>query len=151
MNQTNFKQLALPSSIIRALDEMGFENATEIQAQSIPLIQAGYDVVGRSQTGTGKTAAFGIPAISKIDTDEIKRSVQVLLLCPTRELAVQAADEIKKIAKYTDGIKAVAVYGHFHGPGGPGSRMDGHLRTGNPVRSYCLRPGKRRGCWHRQG
>ena len=100
MNQTNFKQLGLPANILRALEEMGFENATEIQAQSIPLIQMGYDVVGRSQTGTGKTAAFGIPAISKIDTEEEKRSVQVLLLCPTRELAVQAADEIKKIAKF---------------------------------------------------
>ena len=128
MNQTNFKQLALPSSIIRALDEMGFENATEIQAQSIPLIQAGYDVVGRSQTGTGKTAAFGIPAISKIDTTEAKRSVQVLLLCPTRELAVQAADEIKKISKYTDGIKAVAVYG-----GAPIERQILQLKSANIV------------------
>jgi ATP-dependent RNA helicase DeaD len=88
----------------------------------------GYDVVGRSQTGTGKTAAFGIPAISKIDTAEEKRSVQVLLLCPTRELAVQAADEIKKIAKYTDGIKVVAVYG-----GAPMDRQIMQLRSANIV------------------
>lgn len=128
MNQTNFKQLGLPQQILRALEEMGFENATDIQAQSIPLIQMGYDVVGRSQTGTGKTAAFGIPAISKIDTTEEKRSVQVLLLCPTRELAVQAADEIKKIAKYTDGIKAVAVYG-----GAPIERQIMQLRNANIV------------------
>ena len=128
MNQVNFKQLGLPAQTLRALEEMGFENATEIQAQSIPLIQMGYDVVGRSQTGTGKTAAFGIPAISKIDTTEEKRTVQVLLLCPTRELAVQAADEIKKIAKYTDGIKVVAVYG-----GAPMDRQIMQLRSANIV------------------
>lgn len=128
MNQVNFKQLGLSAQILRALDEMGFENATEIQAQSIPLIQMGYDVVGRSQTGTGKTAAFGIPAIEKIDTTEEKRSVQTLLLCPTRELAVQAADEIKKIAKYTDGVKVVAVYG-----GAPMDRQIMQLRNANVV------------------
>ncbi len=128
MDPINFKQLALPAQTLRALEEMGFENATEIQAQSIPLIQMGYDVVGRSQTGTGKTAAFGIPAINMIDTTEEKRSVQVLLLCPTRELAVQAADEIKKIAKYTDGIKVVAVYG-----GAPMDRQIMQLRNANIV------------------
>ena len=128
MDQINFKQLGLPAPTLRALEEMGFENATEIQAQSIPLIQMGYDVVGRSQTGTGKTAAFGIPAINMIDTTEEKRSVQVLLLCPTRELAVQAADEIKKIAKYTDGIKVVAVYG-----GAPMDRQIIQLRNANIV------------------
>lgn len=128
MDQINFKQLGLPAPTLRALEEMGFENATEIQAQSIPLIQMGYDVVGRSQTGTGKTAAFGIPAINMIDTTEEKRSVQVLLLCPTRELAVQAADEIKKIAKYTDGIKVVAVYG-----GAPMDRQIMQLRNANIV------------------
>ncbi|MGN0663586.1 MAG: DEAD/DEAH box helicase [Negativibacillus sp.] len=128
MNQINFKQLGLPAPILRALEEMGFENATEIQAQSIPLIQMGYDVVGRSQTGTGKTAAFAIPAIGKIQNGEEKRSVQVLLLCPTRELAVQAADEIKKIAKYTEGVKAVAVYG-----GAPIERQILQLRNANIV------------------
>ena len=128
MDPINFKQLGLPAQTLRALEEMGFENATEIQAQSIPLIQMGYDVVGRSQTGTGKTAAFGIPAISMIDTHEEKRSVQVLLLCPTRELAVQAADEIKKISKYTDGIKVVAVYG-----GAPMDRQIMQLRSANVV------------------
>ncbi len=128
MEKTNFKQLGLPANTLRALEEMGFEYATDIQAQSIPLIQMGYDVVGRSQTGTGKTAAFGIPAINMIDNAEEKRSVQVLLLCPTRELAVQAADEIKKIAKYTDGIKAVAVYG-----GAPIERQIMQLRNANIV------------------
>ena len=128
MDPINFKQLGLPAQTLRALEEMGFENATEIQAQSIPLIQMGYDVVGRSQTGTGKTAAFGIPAINMIDTTEEKRSVQVLLLCPTRELAVQATDEIKKISKYTDGIKVVAVYG-----GAPMDRQIMQLRNANIV------------------
>ncbi len=128
MNQTNFMELGLSEPILRALKDMGFEYATDIQAQSIPLIQAGYDVVGRSQTGTGKTAAFGIPAIEKIVTKEEKRSVQVLLLCPTRELAVQAAEEIKKISRYTEGIKAVAVYG-----GAPIDRQILQLRSANIV------------------
>ena len=128
MSEILFKQLNLSANVLRALEDMGFTHATEIQAQSIPLIQAGYDVVGRSQTGTGKTAAFGIPAIEKIAAGEEKRTVQVLLLCPTRELAVQAADQIKKIAKYTDGIKAVPVYG-----GAPIERQIMQLRQANIV------------------
>ncbi len=128
MNDILFQQLNLSPNVLRALEDMGFTHATEIQAQSIPLIQAGYDVVGRSQTGTGKTAAFGIPAIERLAAGKEKRGVQVLLLCPTRELAVQAADEIKKIAKYAEGIKAVAVYG-----GAPIERQIMQLRQANIV------------------
>lgn len=128
MNQTSFVQLNLPAGILRAVEEIGFTYATDIQAQSIPLIQAGYDVVGRSQTGTGKTAAFGIPAIAKVDTAQERRTVQVLLLCPTRELAVQACGEIKKLSKYTDGIKAVPVYG-----GAPIERQITALKQANLV------------------
>ena len=106
MNPVAFADLTLTSGIRRAVEEMGFDTATDIQAQSIPLIQTGRDVIGRSQTGTGKTLAFGIPAIECIDTISEKRtSAQVLILCPTRELAVQACEEIRKLARYTPGIR----------------------------------------------
>lgn len=128
MNPVSFSELNLTPEILRAVEEMGFQNATEIQSKSIPMIYDGQDVVGRSQTGTGKTAAFGIPAINIIDTAEDKRSIQVLLLCPTRELAVQACDEVRKLAKYTPSVKAVAVYG-----GAPIERQISQLRFANIV------------------
>ncbi|MDR0883285.1 MAG: DEAD/DEAH box helicase [Oscillospiraceae bacterium] len=102
--------MGLSDDVIRAVEDMGFEEATHIQSQSIPLILAGRDVIGHSQTGTGKTAAFSIPALEKIDPTQHK-TVQVLILCPTRELAVQACDEIRKFAKYKQGIKAVPIFG----------------------------------------
>jgi len=110
MQTTDFSAMQLSDEMMRAISDIGFEEATGIQAQSIPLILAGRDVIGHSQTGTGKTAAFSIPAIEKIDTDQ-KRAIQVLILCPTRELAVQACDEIRKFAKYKHSIKTVPVYG----------------------------------------
>lgn len=128
MNPVSFSELNLTPEILRAVEEMGFQNATEIQSKSIPMIYDGQDVVGRSQTGTGKTAAFGIPAINIIDTAEDKRSIQVLLLCPTRELAVQACDEVRKLAKYTSSVKPVAVYG-----GAPIERQISQLRFANIV------------------
>lgn len=128
MNQILFQELNLSPELLRAVEEMGFTGATEIQSESIPLILEGKDVVGRSQTGTGKTAAFGIPAIQLIQASEDKRTVQVLLLCPTRELAVQACEEIQKISKYTPGIKAAAVYG-----GAPIDRQIAQLRQANIV------------------
>lgn len=105
-----FNELDLSQDILKAVEELGFSDMTEIQLQSIPLLLQGYDVVGRSNTGTGKTAAFGIPAVESI-TGEDRRSPAVLILCPTRELAVQACDEIKKFAKYKRIVKACAVYG----------------------------------------
>ncbi len=105
-----FNELNLSDEILRAVEELGFSEMTEIQRQSIPLLVQGCDVVGRSNTGTGKTAAFGIPAVESI-TDGDRRSVTVLILCPTRELAMQACEEIKKFAKYKRIVKAVAVYG----------------------------------------
>ena len=112
--QTNvFSQMDLSDEIKRAVEEMGFEEATDIQSLSIPLISEGRDVTGHSQTGTGKTAAFSIPAIEKIDSSK-GRAVQVLILCPTRELAVQACDEIRKFAKYKHDIKTVPIYGGQH-------------------------------------
>lgn len=110
-DKVRFSDLGLTPKVMRAIEEMGFETATSIQAQAIPLIRTGADVIGRSQTGTGKTVAFGIPAIEVIDTHEEKSSLQVLILCPTRELAQQACEEIKKLAKHKLGIRPVEVYG----------------------------------------
>jgi len=97
--------------IKRALDDMGFESLTEIQQKTIPLILAGKDVIGKSQTGSGKTIAFGVPAVSAVDKELNKKFTQVLVLVPTRELAVQACSEIRKLMKYTHDIKTVAIYG----------------------------------------
>lgn len=109
--QTNlFTEMNLSEAVKRAVAEVGFEEATGIQAASIPLILSGKDVIGHSQTGSGKTAAFSIPAIEKIDPEK-GRAVQVLILCPTRELAIQACDEIRKFAKYKHSIKTVPIYG----------------------------------------
>lgn len=112
MNETSFSDLTLTEPIRRAIADMGFHNATEIQFRSIPVLQSGRDVIGRSQTGTGKTLAFGIPALEQIQTEgELADKVQVLILCPTRELAAQACEEIRKLAKYMQGIRAVDIYG----------------------------------------
>lgn len=104
-----FRDFPLSEAIQRAVAEIGYTEPTPIQAQSIPLILEGKDVIGRSHTGTGKTAAFGLPAIEMIDPD--LEGVQVLALCPTRELAMQAAAEVEKFARYKKGVKVVAVYG----------------------------------------
>ncbi len=105
-----FNELGLSEEILRAVGEIGYETATEIQEKTIPLLLEGKDVIGRSHTGTGKTAAFGMPAIQMIKK-EIQNKVQVLILCPTRELAMQACDEIRKFAKYMPWVKPCAVYG----------------------------------------
>ena len=106
-----FSQLDLPPRIEKAVSEMGFEEATAIQAAAIPLIRTGVDVIARSQTGTGKTLAFAIPALEAIDTSEDKPSIQALILCPTRELAMQAGDEIRKLSRFIPGIRQVEVFG----------------------------------------
>ncbi len=105
-----FKELNLSQDILSAVEELGFTEMTEIQEKSIPLILQGRDVVGRSNTGTGKTAAFGLPAVESI-TSADKDSPAVLILCPTRELALQAYEEIRKFAKYKRIVKPCAVYG----------------------------------------
>ncbi|GHU82250.1 RNA helicase [Clostridia bacterium] len=110
MQIIEFTKMDLSDEVKRAVEDMGFEEATSIQSKSIPLILSGRDVIGHSQTGTGKTAAFSIPAIEKIDTSKGK-AVQVLILCPTRELAVQACDEIRKFTKYKHNIKTVPIFG----------------------------------------
>lgn len=99
----------LDDRIVRAVREMGFEKLTPIQVQAIPYLLDGEDIIGQAQTGTGKTAAFAIPALQKIDPD--LRKLQTIILCPTRELAMQAAEEIRNIAKFMHGIKVLPVYG----------------------------------------
>ena len=136
-----FSELGLSEEVRKAIDKLGFEKAAPIQAAAIPVLMAGRDVVGQSQTGSGKTAAFAIPAIEK--TDPKLRAVQVLILCPTRELAVQVSEEVHKLAIFKHGINALPIYGgqsyerQFDGLrrgaqiviGTPGRVMD-HMRRG---------------------
>lgn len=109
MELLNLEEDIIDKRIVRAVKEMGFKQFSPIQEQSIPEILKGKDVIGQAQTGTGKTAAFGIPLLQMIDL-EVK-GTQALVLCPTRELAMQAAEEIRKFAKYMSGIRVLAVYG----------------------------------------
>ena len=106
---TTFNELPISSEIMKAVEEMGYENATDIQAQSIPCILEGKDVLGRSNTGTGKTAAFGIPAIEKVIPGN--KFPNALIICPTRELVTQVATELRKFSKYKEGVKIVPIYG----------------------------------------
>ena len=107
--KTKFSELTLSEEMQRAITEVGYEEASPIQAAGIPVLLAGRDVIGQAQTGTGKTAAFAIPAIEMVDTDS--REVQCLVLCPTRELAVQVSGEIQKLGKYKRGLAVVPIYG----------------------------------------
>lgn len=109
METVRFEELNLDPRIMRAITDMGFEAASPIQAQSIPVQMEGKDMIGQAQTGTGKTAAFGIPMLQKIDPDS--RKTQAIILCPTRELAIQVAEELRRLAKYMSGIKILPVYG----------------------------------------
>ena len=109
MEIVKFEELKLSENIQRAVKYMGFEEASAIQAQAIPPILKGLDVIGQAQTGTGKTAAFGIPMLEKIDPKNKK--LQGIILCPTRELAIQVAEEIRNLAKYMHQIKILPIYG----------------------------------------
>ncbi len=128
MSTLSFEELNLTPKVKRAIDEMGFDTATSIQSKAIPVIRTGVDVIGRSQTGTGKTVAFAIPAIERVDTHESKVTLQVLILCPTRELAQQACQEFERLAKFKRGINVVDVYG-----GAPMERQISRLKRANVV------------------
>lgn len=106
---SKFNELSISAEIIRAVEEMGYEEATPIQTSAIPAILEGNDVLGLSNTGTGKTAAFGIPAIELIT--EYCKNPKVLIICPTRELVEQVATELRKFSKYKEGVKIAPVYG----------------------------------------
>ncbi len=109
MEKRKFAELGLSTEVLKAVDKMGFEEASPIQTAVIPLLLAGKDVIGQSATGSGKTAAFGVPAVEKVDAK--KKVVQVLILCPTRELAVQVAEEIAKLAAFKPGVREVPIFG----------------------------------------
>ena len=104
-----FDELNIDERILRAVEDMGFEETSPIQTQAIPAVLEGIDVIGQAQTGTGKTAAYSTPMLQKINPD-VKKP-QAIVLCPTRELAVQVAEEIRKLAKYMSDIKVLPVYG----------------------------------------
>jgi len=138
---TAFSQLALDKSLLKALDEVGYETPSPIQAQTIPLLLEGKDVLGQAQTGTGKTAAFALPLLSRLDSKQ--KDPQVLVLAPTRELAIQVAEAFQKYAKHMRGFHVLPVYGgqDYRGQiralergvhvvvGTPGRVMD-HMRRG---------------------
>lgn len=105
----SYEQSGLDERILRAVAELGFESMTPIQEQAIPVFLEGKDLIGQAQTGTGKTAAFGIPILQMVNPEE--KALQALILCPTRELAIQAADEIRKFGKYMEGIRVLPIYG----------------------------------------
>lgn len=109
METIKFEDLKLDDRILRAVADMGFEETSPIQGKAIPLALEGTDIIGQAQTGTGKTAAFGIPLLEKVDP-KLKK-LQAVVLCPTRELAIQVAEEIRRLAKYMHGIKVLPVYG----------------------------------------
>ena len=109
MTQKLFSELGLSDALLQAIGRLGYEKAAPIQAEAIPLILAGHDVVGQSQTGSGKTAAFSIPAVEFVDPKN--RGVQAAVLCPTRELAVQVSEEIYKLSAIKRGIHSVPIYG----------------------------------------
>jgi ATP-dependent RNA helicase DeaD len=114
-----FKDLGLNPMVLQALDELGFEQPTAIQNKTIPhLINSDQDVIALAQTGTGKTAAFSLPVIQKLD--EHDKNVQALILCPTRELAIQVANDIQQFTKYMHEVSVVPIYG--------GERIDLQIR-----------------------
>ncbi|GMQ32742.1 DEAD/DEAH box helicase [Algoriphagus taiwanensis] len=118
-NTIKFSDLGISEEILRAVEEMGYTQPSPIQSQAIPFVLEGRDVIGQAQTGTGKTAAFAIPIIDLVDPDFNKP--QAIILCPTRELAVQVEGEIQKLAKYHKKISSVAIYG--------GESIDKQIRT----------------------
>lgn len=119
MTRLKFEELNLSEEIQNAVKEMGFEETSPIQSEAIPLIAQGKDIIGQAQTGTGKTAAFAIPVIEKLNP-EIKE-IQAVVLCPTRELVIQVAEEFRKIMKYKQNLYIAPVYG--------GQEIERQLRT----------------------
>jgi len=126
MEKRPFSEFGLSSELTQAIDQLGFELASPIQSASIPLLLEGGDIVGHSPTGSGKTAAFGIPIIEK--TDPSIRRPQAIVLCPTRELAIQVSQEIHKLCAFKKGVSVVPVYG-----GAPFDRQAQSLRKGAQV------------------
>jgi len=119
MDTPPFSELGLPEELLAAVESLGFERPSPIQALSIPVALSGVDLLGLSQTGSGKTAAFTLPVLARIDLKS--RSPQALIVCPTRELAVQVCEEVHRLGAQMRGLRAVPVYG--------GAPMDRQLRA----------------------
>lgn len=116
--EMTFKDLNLPAELLQALEKVGYETPTPIQAECIPLIMAGHDLLGTAQTGTGKTAAFALPMLANIDADD--KNTQLLVLAPTRELAIQVAEAFQVYASFSKKINVLPIYG--------GSSYDNQIR-----------------------
>src|SRR5689334_7583787 len=128
-----FRDLGLSDAILKSLDELGYEQPTPIQAATIPLMQAGGDLIGQAQTGTGKTAAFALPLLSRIDISAKKP--QVLVLAPTRELAIQVAEAFQRYAAHMHGFQVLPIYGgQSYGPQLQALRRGVHVVVGTPGR-----------------
>jgi ATP-dependent RNA helicase DeaD len=133
MTPKTFAELGLSEDLLKAIHKLGFEQAAPIQAIAIPLLMAGKDVVGQSQTGSGKTAAFAAPAIEKVDVS--RRDTQILMLCPTRELAMQVSEEVHKLALFKRGVHALPIYGgQSYDRQLFGLRQGAHIVIGTPGR-----------------
>lgn len=109
MTKLRFEELNLSQEILKAVEDMGFEETSPIQSEAIPFIMEGRDIIGQAQTGTGKTAAFAVPVIEKIDAES--RKLQAVILCPTRELVIQVSEEFRKLTKYKENLVVVPIYG----------------------------------------
>ncbi len=133
MDTPPFSELNLPDTLLKAVEGLGYERPSQIQALTIPVAMEGHDLVGLSQTGSGKTAAFVLPMLAKLDFDA--PGPQGIILCPTRELAVQVCEEVYRLGAHIDGLRAVPIYG-----GAPMDRQirlldrGAHLVVGTPGR-----------------
>ena len=128
-----FDALGLPDDVLKAIRKVGFEEPSPIQAQTIPLLMEGRDVVGLAQTGTGKTAAFALPVLSQIDRKA--RHPQALVLAPTRELALQVSDSFQSFADHLGGISVLPIYGgQAYGIQLSGLRRGAQIIVGTPGR-----------------
>ena len=131
--EQGFESLGLPSNVLAAVAKVGFESPSPIQSQTIPVLMDGHDVVGLAQTGTGKTAAFALPILSRIDMSQ--RTPQALILAPTRELALQVADSFQSFADHLGGIHVLPIYGgQAYGIQLSGLRRGAHIVVGTPGR-----------------
>lgn len=131
--ENGFEKLGLPDAVVEAVKRVGFEQPSPIQAQTIPLLMQGRDVVGLAQTGTGKTAAFALPVLSQIDPD--KRYPQALVLAPTRELALQVSDSFQSFADHMGGVHILPIYGgQAYGIQLSGLRRGAQVIVGTPGR-----------------
>src|SRR6188508_2177106 len=132
-SQPSFAELGLSDAVVAALNDVGYETPTPIQAQTIPVILGGADLLGQAQTGTGKTAAFALPVLSKIDVE--LRATQALVLAPTRELAIQVAEAFQKYAAKMPGFHVLPIYGgQSYTPQLKGLKRGPHVIVGTPGR-----------------